>query len=124
MLYGVGSPNVVRSSSLGPIFMYPPPHSTSFSYLAWYWMMSSLPSLLKDGNEVAIPKNLESSAVWMPSSSSLNHLPAVASHFPTVPSLSFHLLTVQRLSQPSPKVSEKYIFPWARVAEPATRRAR
>merc|ERR1719424_1391423 len=111
MLYGVGSPNVVRSSSLGPIFMYPPPHSTSFSYLAWYWMMSSLPSLLKDGNDVAIPKNLESSAVWMPlsSASSLNHLPAAASHLPAV----------QRLSQPSPKVSEKCTFPSARTAAPA-----
>merc|ERR1719221_2154055 len=89
-------------------------------------MMSSLPSLLKEGKEAEMPKNFESSLVWMPlfSASSLNHFPAVATHLPAVPSLSFHLLTVQRLSQPSPKVSEKYTFPSTRTAAPAHARSR
>jgi len=77
--------------------------------LDWYWTIKSLPSLLKESKPAEMPKNLESSPVWMPlsSASSENHLPAVDTHLPAVPSLSFHLLVVQRLSQPSPKVSEK-----------------
>jgi len=72
-------------------------------------MMRSLPALLKESKLLEIPKNFESSLVWMPVSSfsSLNHLPAAAFHVPTVPSDSFHLLAVQRPSQPSPNVSEK-----------------
>merc|ERR1719159_1863668 len=75
-------------------------------------MMRSFPLLEKESKLAEIPKNLESSWVWMPlsPSASENHLPALSFQVPAVPSLSFHLLTVQRLSQPASKVSEKKVL--------------
>merc|ERR1740120_367481 len=82
--------------------------------------MSSLFSLLNESNPAEMPKNFESSLVWMPmsSASSACHLPALATHLPAVPSLSFHLLTVHLSSQPGPKVSEKKVLPLARPTDP------
>merc|ERR1719157_193954 len=89
-------------------------------------MMRSLSALLNESKAAAMPKNFESSAVWIPLSSfsSFDHLPAASSHFPWAPSPSFQALLTHRLSQSSSNVSEKYTLPDTTAREPTHARVR
>ena len=59
------------------------------SYINWYWMIKCCFLLLKESNDANMSASLKSSQIRIPvsSSSSLNHLPKDAIHFPDVESV-------------------------------------